>query len=367
MNFFCRECGKKYSIEDLVWRCSCGGCLNTVPSEACLEPDIKHDQHSLWRYEKALPFQMSDSLVSFQEGLTPLVQDTWENHGIHLKLDYLMPTGSFKDRGVVMMVNYLKVLGVNNVAEDSSGNAGSSLAAYCAKAGIQCDIFAPANAAEGKLAQIALYGAVLHKIPGTRQDVTIAAQQFARNSFYASHNWHPLFLEGTKTLAYEVWEQLGYCFPDNIFVPIGAGSSLLGFYKGFEELMLAGMSSTMPRIFGFQAENCSPLLDLSHDIVPSPTIAEGIAIAHPMRGKEITDAVDKTGGSIGAVTEEEIIAALRKASLKGYFIEPTSAVTLAGFEKSLRSGVIPDDAVNVILLTGSGLKAANEITALLRN
>jgi len=353
-----------------VWRCSCGGCLNTVPSKACLESDIQHNQHSLWRYEKALPFPISDSLVSFQEGLTPLVKDTWENHEIYLKLDYLMPTGSFKDRGVVMMVNYLKALRVKNVVDDSSGNAGSSLAAYCAKAGIQCDIFVPAKAAKGKLAQIALYGAVLHKISGTRQDVTIAAQQFAedrKDSFYASHNWHPLFLEGTKTLAYEVWEQLRYSLPDNIFVPVGTGSSLLGFFKGFEELMLAGVISTIPRIFGFQAENCSPLLDLSHDFVPSPTIAEGVAIAHPLRGKEIIDAVDKTGGSISTVTEEEIIAALRQACLKGYFIEPTSAVALAGFEKCLHSGLITDDAVNVILLTGSGLKAANEIMDLLRD
>jgi len=367
MEFVCSSCGKTYSIKERAWRCNCGAYLTIENSLTFEKRDIVDSRFSLWRYEKVLPFVFSDPIVTFQEGLTPLVTDTWRNHELNLKLDYLMPTGSFKDRGVAMMVNYLNSLGIKNVVEDSSGNAGSSLAAYCAKAGIQCDIFVPATASEGKLAQIELYGAILHKIPGTRQDVTIAAQKFAEKSFYASHNWHPLFLEGTKTLAYEVWEQLQYDIPDNVFVPIGAGSSLLGFYRGFKELMLNGLINKMPRLFGFQAANCAPLVNPLTFIAPIPTIAEGISITHPLREREIIDAVSETGGAIDTVTEEEILLAMRKAAFKGYFIEPTSAVSLAGFDRYLNLDAISDDAINLVLLTGSGLKAVNEITALLRN
>jgi threonine synthase len=367
MRMICHDCGKIYTTDDLVWRCDCGGYLTTELSEPCQEHDIVQNRYSLWRYERSLPFKLTDSTVSFQEGLTPLVKDSWNGFPLFLKLDYMMPTGSFKDRGVVMMVNYLRSNGVRHVVEDSSGNAGSSLAAYCAKANIKCHILVPANASEAKISQIALYGAELYKIPGTRQDVALAVQKNSCKAFYASHNWHPLFIEGTKTLAYEVWEQLGFRFPDNIFVPVGGGSSLLGFYKGFRELASSLSSESLPRIFAFQAQNCAPLTDISLQITPIHTIAEGIAIADPLRKEEIVEAVKTTRGFIHAVTEDEILAALKKAALKGYFIEPTSAVALAGFEKFLGSGVIARDDINVVLLTGSGLKAANEITLIMKN
>lgn len=134
------------------------------------------------------------------------------------------------------MVNYLKKLGIGRVLEDSSGNAGASIAAYCAAADIECDVYVPASTSVGKLFQIEMYGAQLVRIAGSREDVAQAALEAAKRTFYASHNWHPLFLEGTKTLAFELWEQLGWQAPDNVIVPLGMGSALLGLYKGFREL-----------------------------------------------------------------------------------------------------------------------------------
>ena len=153
------------------------------------------------------------------------------------KLDFMMPTGSFKDRGMTVMVSYLKSRGLDHVLEDSSGNAGASLSAYAAAAGMRCRILVPETASYPKIAQIAACGADVVTIQGSRQDVAEAALAMSAEIFYASHNWQPFFVEGTKTLAYELWEQLGFRAPDNVVVPVGYGSNVLGCERGFAELL----------------------------------------------------------------------------------------------------------------------------------
>jgi threonine synthase len=283
-----------------------------------------------------------------------------------------MPTGSFKDRGMTVLVSYLKSRGIGYVLEDSSGNAGASLSAYAAAAGMRCRILVPDTASYPKIAQIAACGADVLTIRGSRQDVADAAVAMSSEIFYASHNWVPFFVEGTKTLAYETWEQLGFEAPDNVVTPLGYGSNVLGCLRGFEELKRNGEIDRVPKIFGVQAANCAPYYSAyqagGDSLVPTdikPTIAEGIASSKPTRVKQVLDGVRKSGGSIVAVSETEIVEALRDLALKGLYVEPTSAAGAAGLTKLIASGAVKPDETTVLVLTGSGLKASDRIGELL--
>jgi threonine synthase len=284
----------------------------------------------------------------------------------------MMPTGSFKDRGMTVMVSYLRSCGIERVLEDSSGNAGASLSAYAAAAGMHCRILVPESASYPKIAQIAACGADVVTIRGTRQDVADAAERMSSEIFYASHNWVPLFVEGTKTLAYELWEQLGFKAPDNVVTPLGYGSNVLGCLRGFDELARNGEIARVPRVFGVQAENCAPYHAAwqagAEALVPTrvtATIAEGIASSKPTRIKEVLQGVRDTGGGIVAVSEAGIVEALRELARRGLYVEPTSAAGAAGLTKLLASGTIKPDESTVLVLTGTGLKASERIGELL--
>ncbi len=365
MQYRCWTCGRTYPLSEAVWRCDCGGHLNSEGARDLHREDVIADRFSLWRYEKALPLSLAEAATDFQEGLTPLVGAVWEGRDVRLKLDYMMPTGSFKDRGTTVVANYLKKLGVGHVLEDSSGNAGASIAAYCAAVDIECDVYVPASTSVGKLFQIEMYGARLVRIAGSREDVAQAALEAAKTTFYASHNWHPLFLEGTKTLAFELWEQLGWQAPDNVIVPLGMGSALLGLYKGFRELAQAGEIDVMPRLFGVQARNCAPFYSLFTygyaGVKTQPTIAEGIACAKPLRGPEAVYAVTSTGGAMEIADEDEIVSAVTGAARLGFCIEPTSATALAGAARLFKSGACPPGETTVVVWTGNGLKSMDMI------
>jgi threonine synthase len=283
-----------------------------------------------------------------------------------------MPTGSFKDRGTAVMLNHLLEVGVGPLHEDSSGNAGASIATYAAAAGIRCRIFVPAAAPRAKLVQIAASGADVRPIPGTRQDVTEAALAAVGESFYASHNWQPFFIEGTKTLAFELWEQLGFRVPDNILVPTGYGSNILGLERGFDELERGGEITARPRLFAVQAANCAAFAaawsagaDRFVPFAAQPTVADGIATPKPVRIAEVLAALRRSRGGVVAVPEEEIAPALAALGRLGLFVEPTAATVGAALTSLLSDGTITADQTTVAVLTGSGLKAAERIGELL--
>ncbi|MDF2462475.1 MAG: pyridoxal-5-phosphate-dependent protein subunit beta [Ramlibacter sp.] len=367
--YICSSCGTTHAANALVWRCDCGGYLDVAPGAGLTRADIDSDERSLWRYRKALHLESSRPSVSFGEGLTPLVPGQWGGEEVLFKLDFLMPSGSFKDRGSALMINRLAELGVKSVLEDSSGNGGASVAAYSAAAGIDCRIYVPASTSAGKVIQTRTYGAELVKVPGTREDTSQAALAAAQEHFYASHNWHPLFIEGVKTVAYEIWEQLGFRAPANVVAPIGFGSSVLGLYRGFKELLGAGQVERLPRIFACQAANCAPIHSLfaggSAQVESRPTAAEGIACLKPIRLPEIMRALKESGGQTVAVSEDDIARGLQDlAATRGLFVEPTSAVAPAGARMLLEAGVIRPGEVTVVLLTGNGLKATEKIARL---
>jgi threonine synthase len=356
--------GDTYPLTEARWRADKGHYLNLAPAEGLRRKDIDTSRHSVWRYARAL-LVGAEHAVSLGEGWTPLVDGHWDGAPVRFKLEFMMPTGSFKDRGMTVMVSYLKSRGVDRVLEDSSGNAGASLSAYAAAAGLTCRILVPSSASYPKIAQIAACGADVVTIAGSRQDVAEAALRQSAEMFYASHNWQPFFLEGTKTLAYELWEQSGFQAPDNLVVPLGYGSNVLGADRGFAELDHTGEIAAGPRLFGVQAARCAPYAaafraGVEH-LVPTDverTVAEGIATSKPTRVAEVLRAVRRSGGSIVAVEEAEIVEALRGLAHRGLYVEPTSAVAAAGLTRLIADGSIRPHERTVLVLTGSGLKAS---------
>lgn len=371
----CRLCGRDYEDSQLLWRCECGGALDHHwhgDGPSFDRGRITSGPHSMYRYRDALPLAPATPPVTLGEGMTPLLAGEWNGLRVRYKLDYLCPTGSFKDRGASLLMTHLKAAGVTEILEDSSGNAGASMAAYAAVAGIPCKIFIPAYASAGKAAQIAAYGAELVRVPGNREDTTRAALAAAKSTFYASHNWLPWFLEGTKTLAFELWEQLGWRVPDVVVCPAGYGSVLLGLYTGFRELAAAGAIERMPRLVPVQAAHCAPLVAALAQGLPDvpaiqkrETIAEGISCSKPVRGAAQLEAVRQTGGTAIAVTEEATLAALWGLARKGLYVEPTSACAAAALDQLRATGAVADGEEIVICLTGSGLKATDTIAALM--
>src|SRR5277367_5254563 len=369
--FDCPACGRAWGAEKPRWRCDCGSHLNLAPGDGLSRDEITAGKASLWRYAAALALH-GPPRVSLGEGWTPLVRRDWQGAPVLFKLESQMPTGSFKDRGSAVMINHLIEAGVGPIHEDSSGNAGSSIGTYAAAAGIPCRIYVPAAAPRAKLVQIVASGAEVQPIVGTRQSVTEAALAAAGESFYASHNWQPYFIEGTKTLAFELWEQLGFRVPDNILVPTGYGSNILGLERGFDELEKTGEITARPRLFAVQAANCAALAAAwaadAAGFVPFtalPTIADGIATMRPVRTAEVLRALRRSKGGVAAVAEAEIAPALAALGRLGLFVEPTAATAGAALTQLLRDGTISPDETTVVVLTGHGLKAAERIGELL--
>ena len=371
--FFCPNCKCFYPIQPARWRCDCGSYLDLeFESKFPIQKILKRSP-TLWRYREAIPIHSNASILSMDEGFTPLEEIEFDGSRVLIKIDYLFPTGSYKDRGATVLISKMKEWGVQKVVEDSSGNAGSAIAAYCAKAGIGCEIYVPQYTSSGKLIQIQAYGAALKKVEGSREKVAERAMEAASKIPYASHCWNPFFLHGTKTFALEVWEQMDWKAPDTLVLPIGHGTLFLGAHLGFRELKEAGRIKGIPKMVGIQSASCAPLYQAfkrgwreTRPIEKSVrleteegTIAEGIAIAEPVRGRQILEAIRETDGEVLAVTEKEIKAALKKMGRKGHFIEPTSAATIAGLGKYLRKKRRKETVVST--LTGMGLKSAGKM------
>jgi threonine synthase len=367
----CPACGRTAPADRPIWRCACGSHLNLMPGRGLARGEIDGADRSLWRYRAALALGHKPR-VSLGEGWTPLVERSWAGVAVRFKLESQMPTGSFKDRGTAVMLNHLLEVAVGPIHADSSGNAGSSIATYAAAAGLPCRIYVPATAPRGKIVQIAAAGAELRVIPGSRQAVTEAALAAVGESFYASHNWQPFFIEGTKTLAYELWEQFGFRVPDNILVPTGYGSNILGLDRGFDELDRRGEIARRPRLFAVQAENCAAFAaawaaggEGYVPFAPGITAADGIATVKPVRMHEVLNALRRSQGGVIAVPEAEIAPALRALGRLGLFVEPTAATAGAALSLLLRDGTIRADETTVVVLTGHGLKATEKIAELL--
>lgn len=374
--------GRRWPIDAPLWRAPGPDGPQSVLDIHCtarFDPSTLDPRSSgVWRYRSAIVLSPGAEPLSIGEATTPLwpvrVPTAWGVAPVLLKNEGLFPTGSYKDRGAAAMIAQARALGIRRVVEDSSGNAGSAVAAYCAAAGIECEIFVPESTSPGKLAQIRASGAVLRRVPGTRQDTADATWAAAQRDYYASHSWNPFFFQGTKTFAYEVCEQLGWRAPGAVIIPTGNGTLLLGAWIGFAELAAARVIDRVPRLVAVQAANCSPLeaafargWDEPAPIPVTPTIGEGVAIARPIRGAQCLRAVRETGGRFVAVAEAEIVAALRRAFALGVFCEPTCATAFAALDHipELLDECSRAGREVVVPITGHGLKAAATIDKLL--
>ncbi len=362
IKFVCTKCGKVMPVSTREPKCECGGLwqLQFEPPEFSLAA-IDKNEWSMFRYRRFMALD-DDSWkdVSLGEGMTPIIRF---NKDVLFKMDYFMPTLSFKDRGAAVLVSHCKSIGVDRVVQDSSGNAGNSVAAYCARAGIACEIFVPEGTSPKKIDMIKAHGAVVHVVPGSRDHCADVCRQKVKDEgvYYANHVYNPFFYEGTKTYIYETYEQLGR-IPENIMVPTGNGTLFIGVIKGLEHLLKSGCIDHMPQIIALQSEKCDPLLTAEAqgltepaEVNVEPTIAEGIAIGKPMRGAEILAYAKKYHIRFVHAPEDKILEARAKIALQGIYCEHTTAANYAAYEEYCRLyGSTPD---TLITMCGAGLKS----------
>lgn len=390
----CSDCGTTYRDR---WRCTCGSPLafaeRPLPEAPAPEPETFDARGGLWSFADFLPVGGNPAdRVTLGEGTTPLVDADASGRDADaggrdadaggsdadagdvgtdapdwnaaFKLEYVFPTGSFKDRGATTTLTRARELGVERIVEDSSGNAGAAVATYAARAGIDAEIYVPADVKEAKLAAIRRAGAEPVRVPGSRADVTDACLERVRDgdAWYASHAWNPAFFAGTATFAYEVAHQRDWTVPDAVVTPLGHGTLFLGAYLGFRAMKAAGWTDRVPRLLGAQAAGVAPVVRELHGPAaadPAGAVndaADGIQIAEPVQLDRILDAVAATDGDAVAVTEAAAERELDRLHAAGFYVEPTCAVAPAALRAFRERGVLgPEDDV-VVPLTGSGLK-----------
>lgn len=355
----CSNCGSPYPTDSLPWCCPvCTGIYEWLVLPQYDPAQLDQASSGIWRYRHTFGLPAPALPVTLGEGSTPLVWGEAFGRRIGFKLEALNPSGSFKDRGTAVLVTYLQMKGITDVIEDSSGNAGASLAAYTSRAGIAARIFIPSSASGPKRRQIEAYGAVLEIIEGPRSKAAeVVRQQARQGAVYASHAYLPHVLAGYASLAYELFEQLGSA-PGTVIIPAGQGNLLLAVGRGFESLKSAGLIQSMPRLIGVQARACAPLWAVFQYgiaglswVTEGNTLAEGVRVKYPLRGDSVLKLLAVTDGQMIAVDEEEILAGRDALAHQGLYVEPTSAIVWSALQHASQ---FPEPIICV--LTGSGLK-----------
>jgi len=357
VNTYCTFCGREYRQEqDDPWRCECKSPLQLlIETSDSNQPefgDINQDK-GLWAFDDLIPIEQR---VSFGEGFVPEVYS--DQLGVSFTLEYVSPTGSFKDRGTTTMLSRALNSGVKKIVDDSSGNAGSSIATYAAHKDLPTEIYVPADTSKPKINSIERVDATVVTVEGPRNKATRACMDAANEEevWYANHRWRPSFLAGTKTWAFEIAARRAWNSPDAVVIPIGAGSLFLGAYRGFSELSEMGWIDEMPRIYGAEATGYSAIADQLHDSSQNKNIiAEGLHIRDLARPEEIAGAIQTTSSDVIAVDQTETENALNSLHTQGFYVEPTASVALAAFEHFLDEGVIERSEDVVVPLCGSGL------------
>lgn len=362
MDYICSKCGKRVAVSTTAPACACGGLfdLDFQPPKFTLE-EIDRDEWSIFRYRRFMALEGETwKRVSLGEGLTPVVR---YDDRVLLKMDYCMPTLSFKDRGAAVLVAHCLHRGIPAVVQDSSGNAGNSVAAYCGKAGIGCEIFVPEGTSPKKIDMIRAHGATCTVVPGNRDHCSDVCRAKVRDEglYYANHVYNPFFYEGTKTYIYEVYEQL-HRIPEAVVLPVGNGTLFLGAVYALEHLLDSGVIDRMPQIIAVQSERCAPLAaahahggDAPEQVTPQPTLAEGIAIGRPMRGAQILALAKKHGARFVCAPEDQILAARHELARKGIYCEHTTAANYAAYLHYCALYGAPEECL--IPMCGAGLKS----------
>ena len=322
---------------------------------------------SLWRYREVLPDVGDEDVVTLGEGFTPIIK---LRNGTLLKDDGLVPTGSFKARGMSVAVSKAKALGLKKLAVPSAGNAGAALACYAARAGMAARVYMPVETPESMVKECCTYGAEVVQVKGNIGDAGARMRSEMDGYFDMSTLKEPYRLEGKKTMGYEIAEQLER-LPDAIIYPTGGGTGLLGMWKAFDELEALGwIGPERPRMFSVQSEACPPIVEafLAGKEAPDPefpdgkTVAAGLRVPRPFAGKQILSVLRESRGGAVKVSDEEILASMSSLAKEGVFACPEGAATLAGYEELLATGTIGRDERVLIYNTGTALKYLDLIT-----
>lgn len=380
----CRECGRTYDVGP-IYTCEwCFGPLEVAYDYEAIAAAITRDTvaagpATIWRYAPLLPVDPPSAEATLPVGWTPLVRadrlaaelglgELW------VKDDTRNPTNAFKDRVVAVALAKALEFGIKTIACASTGNLANAVAAHSARAGLRSYVFIPADLEAAKVITTSVYGGTVVAVEGTYDDVNRLCAELAaeRPWAFANVNIRPFYAEGSKTLAFETAEQLGWQVPDHVVVPVGSGSLLTKIRKGFDELHTVGLLDEPPvvRVSGAQAAGCAPVAnafaagtDTVQPVKPK-TIAKSLAIGNPADGPFAIDAVRETGGGFAAVSEEEIVDGIRLlARTEGIFGETAVGVTIATLKQLAAEGVVRSDERVVAYVTGHGLKTLDAIAA----
>jgi len=373
----CIECRTMYGPDEILYTCpKCGGLLEVIYDLSSIDVDfhVSGECRSVWKYRSLLPVNIEP--VTIQEGGTPLYRT--ERLGgsmgvseMFVKHEGLNPTGSFKDRGMTVGVTKAIELGMKTVACASTGNTSASLATYAAKAGIPAVVLLPGGkVALGKVAQALIHGAKVLNIRGNFDEALQLVRTLCdKYGFYLLNSINPFRLEGQKTIAFEIADELGWDVPDRVILPVGNAGNISAIYKGFKELKELGITDAIPKMTGIQAEGSRPVVDaidrgldrIEPEMNPE-TIATAIRIGDPVNAAKALRAIRESGGLAISVTDEEIISAQRDlASIEGIGVEPASATSVAGMRKLGAEGLVDADERIVCITTGHILKDPTEV------
>jgi threonine synthase len=377
----CRECGATTSLGPFYACHECFGPLEVAYDFGRVTREsVEAGPRSIWRYRALLPVPADVATTpNLDPGFTRLVRADrlaaeLGVRSLWVKDDSGNPTHSFKDRVVAVALAAARELGFTVLACPSTGNLANAVAAASARAGIRSFVFVPQDLEQQKIVTTAVYGTTLVAVEGTYDDVNRLASELAGDHedwAFVNVNVRPYYAEGSKTLGYEVAEQLGWRLPQQVVIPVASGAQLVKVDKAFRELLDLGLvEGEPPRIFGAQATGCSPVaaaFKAGHDVVrpvrPS-TIAKSLAIGNPADGPYVLDVTRRTGGAVEDVTDEEIVEGIRLlARTEGIFAETAGGVTTAVLSKLLRDGVLDPEAQTVVFNTGDGLKTLDAVSA----
>ena len=381
----CRECGTEYELQATHVCEMCFGPLDVVYDQAALRKKVSRQKieqgpASMWRYRDLLPIEDETPVVSLGEGFTPLVKA--ERLGaelglrnLYLKNDSMNPTNSFKDRVVSVAISWARANGFETIACASTGNLANAVAAYAARAGLECFVFIPVDLEPAKVVSISVFDPNVVAVRGNYDEVNRLCSQLLESTPWAfcNINIRPFYAEGSKTLTFETVEQLGWRLPDEVIIPIASGCQFVRHRQAVRELIEYGLvrDDRVPALTGAQALGCAPVYnafksDTPERVLPVKpnTIARSIAIGNPSDGMYVNRVARETNGVVEAVTEEEIVAAMRLlARTEGIFTETAGGVTIGVLAKLARAGRWKGDEVVVAYVTGHGLKTADVLAS----
>jgi len=373
----CVKCGKEYRAEPNTTICSCGGILDILYdyeyAKARMTPHaLAQRPLTMWRYREILPVEETTPDTQLRVGWSPLYEEKklasqFGIRALYVKDDGQNPTASLKDRASAMAVAKAWEAGADTIACSSTGNAASSLAGNAAAAGLTTYIFVPSRAPKGKIAQLMIFGAHVITVEGSYEDTfRLSAEAIDHWGWYNRNAAiNPYLVEGKKTVALEICEQLGFKAPDFVALSVGDGCTIAGVWKGFKDLYAMGLIDHLPRLISVQAEGCCPLnrsiqTGKPWEPMEENTLADSIAVGVPRNPDKALNAIRESNGIAINVSDEEILDAMRLLGRTcGVFGEPAGVTGTAGLKKACEQGLIPSDAVVVTIVTGNGLKDVN--------